>query len=187
MQGSHRSKELPVLRPATAADLPFMEGMLAFAAYWRAAQPPPLAEVLADPHNAIYTRDWGRPGDSGFVAEVDGSAAGAAWYRLFRAVEAGYGFINEGTPEITVAVEPSFRRRGLAAALLEALAQAALEAGFGALSLSVERENPAVRIYLRAGYEVVAEMGQSWTMRKLLGPGLIDPERVRSREESRYA
>ena len=173
MSRSRPSRPSTRIRPATAADLPFMERMLAFAAYWRSAEPPPLAEVLADPHNAVYIGDWGRRGDTGFVAEIDGVAAGAAWYRLFTAANAGYGFIDERTPEVTIAVEPPFRGRGLATALLETLAESAIAGGLSALSLSVERDNPAARVYRRAGYETVGEEGGSWTMRINLatGPG----------------
>lgn len=165
------SGEEAVIRVATAEDLPFMGRMLAFAAHWRSPEPPPVSEVLLDPHNAVYLRDWGRPSDVGFVAERGGTPSGAAWFRLFAPGDAGYGFIDEFTPEVTIAVEPRFRGQGLATALLGALAEAATRAGCPALSLSVERENHAARIYRRAGYETVGALGGSWTMRKPLPPG----------------
>jgi hypothetical protein len=42
--------------------------------------------------------------------------------------------------------------------------RAVAEAGYRAVSLSVERDNPSRRIYERAGFERVAERGGSWTM-----------------------
>ena len=51
--------------------------------------PPPAGlrprAVLDDPRVRIYAEDWGRPGDVGVVAEVDGVAAGACWLRLLPA------------------------------------------------------------------------------------------------------
>ncbi len=38
---------------------------------------------------------------------------GAAWYRLFKEREPGYGFVDEQTPELSIAVVPSLPRQGL--------------------------------------------------------------------------
>ena len=41
--------------------------------------------------------------------------------------------------------------------------------GFRAVSLSVQRDNPAARLYLRLGFRTVAEHGGEWVMRCDLG------------------
>jgi hypothetical protein len=77
------------LRPATAADAGLLGDMLAVAADWRAAAAPrPTAEVLADPALVRYVAGWGRAGDVGVVAKVDGEPVGAAWARRLPADEA---------------------------------------------------------------------------------------------------
>jgi hypothetical protein len=59
------------IRPATAADEPFLRAMLVEAAAWREREPAEV--VLARPDVARYLDDWGRPGDVGVVADAGGS------------------------------------------------------------------------------------------------------------------
>jgi GNAT superfamily N-acetyltransferase len=57
-----------------------------------------------------------------------------------------------------------YRGQGLGSALLEALMRALAGAGAERVSLSVEPDNPARRLYERAGFAKVGENGGSWTM-----------------------
>jgi GNAT superfamily N-acetyltransferase len=133
---------------------------------WRPGAPPASAEELAaNPHHARYIEGWGRAGDVGVIAEEDGRPVGAAWYRTFTAGEPGYGFLDEGTPEISIAVEPDHRRHGVGATLLRALCRRAKRDGLVALSLSVERDNPALRLYERIGFVEVEGTADACTMR----------------------
>ena len=95
----------------------------------------------------------GRPGDAGVVAvTADGARLGAAWYRLFSAEEPGWGFIAVDVPELAMGVVPEARGRGIGGALLDALLAVARDQGFRALSLAVDRQNPAHRLYERKGF-----------------------------------
>ena len=98
------------------------------------------------------------------IALDEGFPVGAAWYRLFKEGEPGYGFVDEQTPELAIAVVPSRRGRGLGEELLEALIARARRDGFRRLSLSVDRDNPAIGLYERFGFRKVEEHGRSWTM-----------------------
>ena len=118
---------------------------------------------------ARYVKGWGRPGDTALIAVDDGFPVGAGWYRLFRREQPGYGFVDEETPELAIAVVPSRRGRGLGEALLNALSERARADGYRALSLSVERDNALVSFYEKHGFESVAEDGgDSVTMRREL-------------------
>jgi ribosomal protein S18 acetylase RimI-like enzyme len=153
-----------VIRSAGAADVLFLEEMLFEAVHWRSGvRRPPLEKTLAEPQVARYVERWGRPGDAGLVAVHDELPVGAAWYRLFTAARPGYGFVDEATPELTVGVVVGERGRGVGTALLGALLDEARRAGFEAISLSVEPDNPAVGLYERAGFTRVGGAG-AWTM-----------------------
>ena len=153
------------IRPVTEADLPFLRKMLYEAARWNPDWPrEPIEEVLAEPMLLRYAHGWGRHGDGGVVAEIDGESVGAAWYRLFTEEEPGYGFVDDKTPELSIAVVPLHRRKGIGEAVLRACMVQAREEGFQALSLSVAAANRSRMMYERTGFEKVGEEGDSWTM-----------------------
>ena len=155
------------LRTANVQDLPFLHSMLVIAARWREEAPQLANEVLADDHLERYVEDWGRPGDLALLAEDSESATpiGAVWVRLFPSDRPGFGFVNEATPELSIAVAGGWRRIGVGAALLTALIDCARSNGHAALSLSVEADNPALLLYERLGFAKLELVSGSWTMR----------------------
>jgi ribosomal protein S18 acetylase RimI-like enzyme len=145
------------LRPASAADLPVLTRMLTLAADWRpGSDVRSEQEALDDPHLRRYVDGWPRAGDAGVVA-LDGSCRplGAAWFRFFTTSEPGYGFVDSATPEVSLAVEEGLRGRGIGEALLREILRAARVRGVEAVSLSVEPDNPARRLYERVGFTPV--------------------------------
>jgi GNAT superfamily N-acetyltransferase len=156
------------IRPVMPEDLPFLRKMMYEAARWNPDWPrEPIEEVLADPIMLRYYHGWGRLGDGGVVAEIDGEPVGAAWYRLFEEDKPGYGFVDEKTPELSIAVVPLHRRKGIGEAVLRSCMVQAREEGFQALSLSVAVHNRSRMMYQKAGFEKVAESGDGgdhWTM-----------------------
>ena len=149
-----------MIRRAGSQDVPFLRDMLRHAYYWRMTAPLDSDDLPA----ARYVAGWGRHGDRALIAIDNYQRVGAAWYRLFTRELPGYGFVDESTPELSIAVVPSRRGRGLGAELLEALMRQARADGFESLSLSVERDNPAVALYERYGFRKVAEQDNAWTM-----------------------
>ena len=118
---------------------------------------PPMDVVMDHPEVARYHVGWGRPGDAIVIAETSDQFIGAAFYRLFTADDHGHGFVNELTPELAIAVEESFRGGGVGRQLMEALAARARRGGMPALSLSVDRDNPARHLYSKLGYQTLTE------------------------------
>lgn len=122
-------------------------------------------DVVARPEIAKYVAGWGREGDLGFVAVGLSSdePIGAAWLRLLAGDEKGYGYVGDETPELGIAVLPGYRGRGVGAALLRCILEAA-SADYESVSLSVSSDNPAVRLYERAGFRWVGVSGTSVIM-----------------------
>lgn len=150
-------------------DLEFLWDMLYEAVHWGPNKPgpkPPREEVLSWPGIDHYLEGWGRPEDFALVAlDAEDRRVGAAWYRLMPPEDPGYGFVDASTPEVVIAVLPELRGRGVGGTLLRAIMDAARSRGFGALSLSVEHGNPAVRLYEQHGFERLFVIGDSWTMK----------------------
>ncbi len=157
-----------MFRLSTRADPAFLAEMLYEAVNWLdtgAEERPPLDDVVADPRNARYVADWGRAGDVAFCALDRGDEpVAAAWYRLFTADAPGYGYVADDVPEIAIGVYPEFRRQRVGSLLLGALIARARHDHVRALSLSVNRENPAKRLYARVGFEVIAQHDDALTM-----------------------
>lgn len=107
------------------------------------------ASLIGDLPVSRYVDRWGRPGDTAVVALEGATPVGAAWFRLYRAHEPGFGFVDEQTPELSIAVVPSRRHHGYGSKLLSALLARARESGYATISLSVESDNPARHLYER--------------------------------------
>ncbi len=154
-----------MIRRGGQQDVPFMRDMLRHAYYWRWADP-----ELLDLPVGRYVERWGRPGDTALVVIDRFQPVGAAWYRLFKASEPGYGFVDAQTPELTIAVVPSCRGKGYGDELLKALLDRARSDGYGRISLSVMPDSPAVKLYERHGFETIAERGGANVMVAELTP-----------------
>ncbi len=118
----------------------------------RAANP-----VISSPFRA------GNPDESSGVASAPGGSLSRTMrYRLVACPRAGaclmrgYGFAGDGVPELAVSVLPGHRGRGVGAAMLSSLIERCSELGHPALSLSVQRSNPAARLYERLGFQEVS-------------------------------
>ena len=147
-----------------STDEPFLCEMVYAALFVPEGQPPFARDVLDQPDISHYYRGFGqRPGDVGLVALLpSGEPAGAAWVRQLTRDDPGYGYVDDETPELTIAVGPAHRGRGLGTRLLAELCRTVPRC-----SLSVDARNPARRLYERCGFRIVARDGNSLTM---LGP-----------------
>ena len=153
------------IRPLTISDQKVLWEMLYHSLYVAERSPPLLREVTRRPEIAKYAGGWGRAGDLGFVAVNSTSRrpVGAAWLRLLTGAERGYGYVDDETPELGIAVLPGHRGRGVGTELLGRLLGSAGTA-YGQVCLSVSADNPAVRLYERAGFKRVGACGGSLTM-----------------------
>jgi ribosomal protein S18 acetylase RimI-like enzyme len=161
-----------VIRRLRPADEPLLWEMLYHAIYVPERQAPPQRDVVRLPELATYVAGWGQEDDIGFVAadEERKQPLGAAWLRLLRGENKGFGYVDETTPEVSVAVLPEFRGQGIGTRLLTRLLQVAAN-HHSAVSLSVDADNPALQLYRRLGFEVVGTSGTSLTMKVALTPG----------------
>lgn len=156
------------VRPLMLSDQPFLWEMLYESLYVPEGHAPFERGILEQPEIARYVRGWGRENDSGFVAvDADGRSLGAIWLRLFKGEEKGFGYVDDQTPELGMAVLAEYRGQGIGTSLLARLIESA-EGVYEYLSLSVAAENPARRLYQRLGFEEVGKCDDSITMRRKL-------------------
>lgn len=158
-----------LIRTLTHTDEPVLWEMLYYALHVPDGHEPFPKEITSEPEIARYVLDWGKTNDDGFAAldPVTQRPLGAVWIRLFASDNPGYGYVDDCTPELSIAILPRYRNQGLGTGLLNRMID---EAGkqYAGLSLSVGSANPAKRLYERLGFEVIDQEGTSVTMLKRL-------------------
>lgn len=123
--------------------------------------------VIKDKSLSKYIDNWGKDKyDIALVAEVDDQRIGAVWGRLLTEGNQGFGFVDDTTPELSIAVKSEFRNNGIGTELIKAITSEYKTIGVDYLSLSVDKANNASNLYKRLDYEIVEEKETSWTMKK---------------------
>jgi len=141
------------IRPIQPADYAVLDDFLYHAIFIPEGEEYPTYNIIYTPEIYIYVKDFGKADDCGVVAEHDGKMVGAAWTRIIPA----YGNIDENTPELAISTLPDYRGQGVGTMLMNRLFELLRERGYKRTSLSVQKDNPAVRFYKRLGYEVTDE------------------------------
>ncbi len=147
----------------TEKDEPFLWEMLYLALFVPEGKPPFPRDILTEPDIACYVQGWGRPGDWGLLACDGKSPIGAIWLRQWSGVEKGYGYVSPVIPELSIALLPEYRNKGLGTRMLKTVISLSRER-FSGLSLSVVESSPARRLYERMGFKKVGQIMESWVM-----------------------
>ena len=154
--------------PVSKANAHLLKQMLFLAFYVPEGEPPFPLSILERPDILKYYKDWGKEGDYGFIAFTADQAVGATWCRLHRPPNEGYGFVNDQTPELNIALLPSARGKGFGIQLLVALEEKLIPTEVPSLSLSVDQRNVvAVGLYKKRGYQITKVAGTAITMLKV--------------------
>ena len=112
-------------------------------------------DVRRDPYLMRHVTGWGREGDTGVIAESGGEVVGATWLRLLIGEERNdISFVDVDTPELAVAVLPGLEGNGIGTAMMSRLFEES-RGRYPAVVLTARRENPAVHLYERLGFEMV--------------------------------
>ena len=122
---------------------------------------PPPKSVVNCPELQEYIVEFGkRKYDKALAAEIQGNVVGAIWVRIMN----DYGHIDNDTPSLAMSVLQKYRGLGIGTSLLKQLLQAEKLAGYSKISLSVQKNNYAVKMYKKAGFTVVAENSEEYIM-----------------------
>ncbi len=123
-------------------------------------QPPPRDIILRD-ELQVYVEHFGtRPDDKCFVAVADGSIIGAVWVRIMN----DYGSVDSSTPSFAISLYKEYRGYGIGTALMQRMLDYLRQSGYKQASLAVQKENYAVRMYQKVGFEVVSRNDEEYIM-----------------------
>lgn len=122
---------------------------------------PPPKSIIMRSELQVYLTDFGRKkDDTALVAEVGGKAAGAVWARIMD----DYGHIDDSTPSLAISLYKEYRGQGIGTAMLQEMLSALKQKGYARTSLAVQKANYAVKMYQKAGFEIVDENEEEYIM-----------------------
>lgn len=123
--------------------------------------PAPPKSIINQPELQVYIADFGKKKDDmGLVAEVDKKAVGAVWVRIMN----DYGHIDNDTPSFAISLDKDYRGFGIGTALMKEMLRILKDRGYKQASLAVQKDNYAVRMYQKTGFEIVDENEEEYIM-----------------------
>lgn len=126
----------------------------------KGVEPPPRV-IVRQPELQVYVQNFGQiDGDDCLAAECEGKVVGAVWVRIMH----DYGHIDDETPSFAISLLPHYRGQGIGTALMRAMLERLAQKGVKQVSLAVQKENYAVSMYRKCGFEVVDENEQEFIM-----------------------
>ena len=154
------------LRPETEDDIPFLVAVYASTrandmaiAPWSQEQKDHFVQMQFAFQRKHYLENYA--GATFDVVMVDGCAAG----RLY---------VFRGPSEIRIidiALLPEYRGRGIGGELLTGILREARDRGL-ITSIHVERQNPALKLYQRLGFQIAGDQGPVYLRMEFQAPGL---------------
>ena len=149
------------IRPLKPEEIPLLEEFLYQAIFIPQGLEPLPRSILKEPDLEMYIKDFSQqPDDWALAAEMDGLLVGAVWVRIMK----DYGYYDDQTPSLSISFLPEFRGQGLGQQLMTAMLDLLKAKGYPSVSLSVSKDNPAVRFHQRLGFVTVEEREEDYLM-----------------------
>jgi len=152
-------------REIKKSDYKFLREILYEALFIPEGKKPYDKSVIDLPEISKYIDNWGINGDFGIIVHDNEELIGAIWGRLFKKTNQGYGFVDENTPELSMAIRSKYRNQGIGKSLITRFFQLAKDNGYKNLSLSVDKKNRVSDFYKRLGFKIVYELDSAFTMK----------------------
>lgn len=126
--------------------------------------PPPMS-IVDDESLQIYIRDFGKLSDDRcLVAEFNGKVVGAIWSRIVN----DYGHIADDVPSIAISLYKEYRNKGIGTELLKQMLDLLKADGYKSVSLSVQKANYAMKMYRKAGFQLISQDAEEAIMKCIL-------------------
>lgn len=149
-----------IIRPIKNDEYKILDRFLYEAIFIPQGTEKPPFSIIEKPELQVYIENFGRKDDYCLVAETENKIIGAVWVRIMD----DYGHIDNNTPSLAISLYSDFRGQGIGTALLENMLLLLKSENYEKVSLSVQKENYACKMYLKAGFEVVSENDEEYIM-----------------------
>lgn len=149
------------IRTISEKEASLLEDFLYEAIFVPEGVPAPPKSIINQPELKLYIDGFGKKKDDiGLVAEIDKKAVGAVWVRIMD----DYGHVDHDTPSFAVSLRKDYRGLGIGTALMKEMLRILKDRGYKQASLSVQKANYAVKMYLKTGFEIIDENEEEYIM-----------------------
>lgn len=154
-----------IIREMRLQEYPLLADFLYEAVFRKNTDTPVPRTIIHEPALQVYIKDFGTMSDDYCLcAEVDNRVVGAVWVRNID----GYGSVDEETPEFAISVFREYRGLGIGTDLMRRMLELLREKGYRKASLSVQKENDALRMYRKVGFWTIRETEEEYIMECIL-------------------
>ena len=149
------------IRPIAENEYSILEDFLYEAIFIPEGMAAPPKEIICQPELQVYIKNFGNQKDDiCLVAETDNKIIGAVWVRIMN----DYGHIDDKTPSFAISLYKEYRHHGIGTALMKEMLHVLKQKGYQQASLSVQKENYAVKMYRNLGFQIVDENDEEYIM-----------------------
>jgi len=149
------------IRPISENEYSMLEDFLYEAIFIPEGVFAPPKEIICQPELQVYIENFGNQKDDiCLVAETDNKIIGAVWVRIMN----DYGHIDDKTPSFAISLYKEYRHCGIGTALMKEMLSVLKQAGYQQASLSVQKENYAVKMYRNLGFQIIDENDEEYIM-----------------------
>ncbi|MDR2954286.1 MAG: GNAT family N-acetyltransferase [Prevotella sp.] len=154
-----------LIREIKEKDFPILEDLLYEAIFQPENKPLLPRKIIEEPEINVYINNFGSyTNDHCFVAEHDNKIIGAVWVRILAGEIKGFGNMDDNTPEFAISLYKEYRNKGIGSLLMNKMIEHLRKQGYKQTSLSVNKENYAVRMYTKLGFKIIHENEHDYLM-----------------------
>ncbi len=149
------------IRPLSPDEYRFLDDFLYEAIFIPEGTEPPPRDIISRPELQVYIKDFGSGKfDRCLAAFAGNDPLGAVWVRIMD----DYGHIDDETPSFAISLYKEYRGHGIGTSLMRAMLKVLSDEGCRQASLAVQKDNYAVRMYRKVGFEVIGENTEEYIM-----------------------
>jgi len=150
-----------IIRPMKDTEYNLLSDFLYEAIFQRDVNNLAPKSIIEKPELKIYIQDFGKSSDDYcYCAEIENKVIGAVWVRNIK----GYGSIDDVTPEFAISLYKEYRGCGVGTKLMKAMLDCLKEKGYLKASLAVQKDNYALKMYLKTGFKIIDENEEEYIM-----------------------
>lgn len=149
------------IREIEKEEYKYLEDFLYEAIYIPVGVEKPSKDIIKNKDLQVYIEDFGNKRDDNcLVAEYNNKIVGACWTRIMN----DYGHVDNSTPSFAISLYEDYRGKGIGTNLMLKMLELLKKKGYKQASLAVQKENYAVKMYKRVGFEIINENEEEYIM-----------------------